>query len=61
MLPKCMLQPNTGIQIPFCFKIGICKWCLGPKGGVGYLCMLGFSVTFDLIVSLAQAEVEIER
>ena len=56
-----MLQPNTGIQIPFRFKIGIHKWYLGQMRGIGYLCMLGFSVTFDLIVSLAQAEVEIER
>ena len=31
----------------------------GGRGGV--LCMLGFSFTFDLIVSLAQAEVEVER
>ena len=54
-----MLQPN--IWIPFCFKIGIHKWYLGQTGGVGYLCMLGFSVSFDLIVSLAQAKVEVER
>ena len=49
------------MQIPFRFKIGIHKWCLGQTGGVGYLCILGFSDTFDLIVSLAQAKVEVER
>ena len=56
-----MLQPNTWMQIPFCFKLGSHKWYLDQMGGVGYLCMLGFSVTFDLIVSLAQANVEVEK
>ena len=57
-----MLQPNTWMQIPFRFKIGIHKWYLGQTGmGVGYLCMLGFIFTFDLIVSLAQAMVQVER
>ena len=27
---------------------------------MGYFCMLGFSRTFDLIVSLHQAEIEVE-
>ena len=54
-----MLHPNTWIQIPVRFKIGIHKLYLGQTGGVGYLCML--SVTFDLIISLAQVKVEIER
>ena len=58
---KCILQPNTWMKIPFRFKIGIHKWYLGQKEGVGYLCTLGFSFTFDLIVSLAQAKVEVER
>ena len=50
------------MQIPFRFKIGIHKWYLGQTGGMGYLCMLGFSFfTFDLIVSLAQEKVEVER
>ena len=56
-----MLQPNTWMQLLFRFKIDFHKWYLGPTGGGGYLCMLGFSVTFDLIVSLAQAKVEVER
>ena len=55
-----MLQPNTWMQTPFRFKIGIRKWYLGQTGGVRYLCMLGFSFTFDLIGSLAQANVEVE-
>ena len=55
-----MLQPNTLLQIAFRFKIGIHKLYLGT-GEVGYLCKLGVSVTFDLIVSLAQAKVEVER
>ena len=49
-----MLQPNIWMQIPFRFKIGICKWYLGPMGEVGYLSMLGFSVTFDLIHSVTE-------
>ena len=49
-----MLQPNIWMQIPFRFKIGICKWYLGPIGEVGYLSMLGFSVTFDLIHSVTE-------
>ena len=56
-----MLQPNTWMQIPFRFNIGIYKWYLGQTRGVGYLCMLGFSFTFDLIVSLAQTKVEVKR
>ena len=56
-----MLQPITWMQIPFRFKIGIHKWYLGQTGGVGYFCMFGFSFTFDLIVSLAQTKVEVER
>ena len=56
-----MLQPSTWMQILFRFNIGIHKWYLGQTGGVGYLCMLGFSVTFDLIISLAQAAVEVKR
>ena len=58
---KCMLQPNTWMQIPFRFKIGIHKWYLGQTWGEGYLCMLVFSFAFDLIVSLARAKVEVER
>ena len=49
------------MQLPFGIQIGIHKWYLGKMGGVGYLRMLGFSFTFDLIVSLAQAKVEINR
>ena len=49
------------MQIPFRLKIGIQKWYIGQMGGMGYLCMLGFNVTFDLIVSLAQTKVEVER
>ena len=56
-----MLQPNTWMQIPFRFQIGILNWYSGQTGGVEYLCMLGFNVTIDLNVSLAQANVEVER
>ena len=49
------------MQMPFRFKIGIHKWYLDQTGGTGYLCMLGLSFTFGLIVSLAQPEVEVER
>ena len=46
------------MQIPFRFKIRIHKWYLGPTGEVGYLFMLGFSFTYDLIVSLVQTKVK---
>ena len=49
------------MQMQFRFKIGIRKWYLYQTGVVGYLCMLGFSFKFYLIVSLVQAEVEVER
>ena len=54
-----MLQPNTWTQISFRFKIGIHKWYLGLARGIGNLCLLDFSFTFDLIVSLTQAVVEV--
>ena len=50
-----MLQPIVWTQTPFGFKIGIHKWYLGQTGGGGYFFMLGFSFSWDLIVSLVQA------
>ena len=44
--------------IPFGLKIGIQKWYLGQTGGGGVLLMLGFRFTWDLVVSLVQANVE---
>ena len=46
------------MQTPFRSNIGIHKRYLGETGGVGYSFMLVFSFTFDLIVSLAQGNVE---
>ena len=49
------------MQMPFRFTISIHRWYLGEMGGVEDLCMLGFNFPFDLIVSVAQAEVQAER
>ena len=49
-----MLQPYMLMQMLFRFKIRIHKWYLGHTRVVGYLFMLGFSFTCDLIVSLVQ-------
>ena len=46
------------MQTQFRCNIGIHKWYLGETGGMGYFFMLVFSFTFDLIVSLAQGNVE---
>ena len=46
------------MQTPFRSYIGFHKWYLGETGGVGYFFRLLFSFTFDLIVSLAQGNVE---
>ena len=46
------------MQMPFRANIGFHVWYLCETGGVGYFFMLVFSFTFDLIVSLAQENVE---
>ena len=46
------------MQTPFRSNIGFHKWYLGEIGGVGNFFMLVFSFTFDLIVYLAQGNVE---
>ena len=46
------------MQTLFRSNIGFHKWYLDETGGMAYFFMLAFSFTFELIVSLAQGNVE---